>query len=228
MTTTRKNSVILLDEYDTPMLEAQANGYLEELKNLFKHFYDFTFIKNPWIKHGIMIGIVKLDCKWMFSKLEDVEIVDIMSEKYATAFGFTEEEVVSALDRYDLTDNKEKVKYLYDGFKFGNCCSIYNPWCIARFLDEREYKLYWAETSTNSLIGKIFREGNRQIKISFCKLFQGEHIWCCINEYIVGDSLDNKEEVIWGLLIASGYMKVVAKKRLKVIVNKRPCMNWLL
>lgn len=207
-----KKVIILLDEYDTPMLEAQASGYLKELKILIRNFYDFTFRKNPWIEQGIMIGITKMDCKWMFVQSEHLQVVDIMSDKYATSFGFTEEEVFVALDRYDMGEEKEKVKHWYDGFIFGNCCSIYNPWCIANFLDERRYKLYWAETSTNSLVGRIFCEGSREIKISFSKLLQGEHIWRRINEYLLGDSIDNKEETIWGFLIASGYMKIVAKK----------------
>lgn len=207
-----KKVIILLDEYDTPMLEAQSNGYLKELKMLIRNFYDFTFRKNPWVERGIMIGITKMDCKWMFVQSEHLQVVDIMSDKYETSFGFTEEEVFVALDRYDMGEEKEKVKYWYDGFIFGNCCSIYNPWCIANFLDERRYKLYWAETSTNSLVGRIFCEGSREIKISFSKLLQGEHIWRRINEYLLGDSIDNKEETIWGFLIASGYMKIVAKK----------------
>ena len=207
-----KKVIILLDEYDTPMLEAQSNGYLKELKMLIRNFYDFTFRKNPWVERGIMIGITKMDCKWMFVQSEYLQVVDIMSDKYETSFGFTEEEVFVALDRYDMGEEKEKVKYWYDGFIFGNCCSIYNPWCIANFLDERRYKLYWAETSTNSLVGRIFCEGSREIKISFSKLLQGEHIWRRINEYLLGDSIDNKEETIWGFLIASGYMKIVAKK----------------
>lgn len=207
-----KKVIILLDEYDTPMLEAQSNGYLKELKMLIRNFYDFTFRKNPWVERGIMIGITKMDCKWMFVQSEHLQVVDIMSDKYETSFGFTEEEVFVALDRYDMGEEKEKVKHWYDGFIFGNCCSIYNPWCIANFLDERRYKLYWAETSTNSLVGRIFCEGSREIKISFSKLLQGEHIWRRINEYLLGDSIDNKEETIWGFLIASGYMKIVAKK----------------
>lgn len=207
-----KKVIILLDEYDTPMLEAQSNGYLKELKMLIRNFYDFTFRKNPWVERGIMIGITKMDCKWMFVQSEHLQVVDIMSDKYETSFGFTEEEVFVALDRYDMGEEKEKVKYWYDGFIFGNCCSIYNPWCIANFLDERRYKLYWTETSTNSLVGRIFCEGSREIKISFSKLLQGEHIWRRINEYLLGGSIDNKEETIWGFLIASGYMKIVAKK----------------
>ena len=97
-----KKVIILLDEYDTPMLEAQASGYLKELKILIRNFYDFTFRKNPWIEQGIMIGITKMDCKWMFVQSEYLRVVDIMSDKYATSFGFTEEEVFVALDRYDL------------------------------------------------------------------------------------------------------------------------------
>ena len=210
-----KKVIILLDEYDTPMLEAQASGYLKELKILIRNFYDFTFRKNPWIEQGIMIGITKMDCKWMFVQSEYLRVVDIMSDKYATSFGFTEEEVFVALDRYDLGEEKEKVKYWYDGFIFGNYHNIYNPWCIANFLDERRYKLYWAETSTNSLVGKIFREGSREIKISFSKLLQGEHIWCRINEYILDSSLD-KEEAVWGLLVVSGYMKIVSGNNVMV------------
>lgn len=215
-----KKVIILLDEYDTPMLEAQANGYLEELKMFIGNFYELTFRENPWIEKGIMIGIIKIDCKWMFAQSEYIRVVDIMSDKYTTVFGFTEEEVFVALDRYDLGDEKEKVKHWYDGFIFGNCHNIYNPWCIANFLDERRYKLYWVETSTNSLVGRIFREGSRNIKISFSKLLQGEHIWCRLNEYILGNSLD-EEESVWGFLVVSGYLKIVSGNDVMIKINSK-------
>lgn len=206
-----KKVIILLDEYDTPMLEAQENGYLKELKMLMGSFYDFTFRENPWMEQGIMIGITKVDCKSLFAQSNKLRIADIMCDKYATSFGFTEEEVFAALDRYDLEKEKEKVKQWYDGFVFGNYQSIYNPWCIAKFLDERRYKFYWAETSANSLIEKVFREGSRELKISLSKLLQGEHIWCHINESLFDGSLDDDENSIWRLLVVSGYMKITSK-----------------
>ena len=207
-----KKVIILLDEYDTPMLEARENGYVEELKTLMSNFFDFSFRKNFWMERGIMIGITKANYEPMFVQLNEVSIADIMSDQYALSFGFTEEEVFEALDRYDLGEEKEKVKQWYDGFIFGNHQSIYNPWCIAMFLDERRYRLYWAETSTNGLIEKVFRQGSCELKISLGKLLQGEHIWCHINENLLDGRLDDNEDSIWRLLVVSGYMKIVSKK----------------
>lgn len=142
---------------------------------------------------------------------------EVFSDKYAASFGFTEEEVFAALDECGLGAHKEEVKRWYDGFIFGSHKDIYNPWSILNFLDKGEYNTYWANTSANGLVGKLIREGNRHIKEDFEKLLKGESIKCPIDEQIVYNQLDDNESAIWSLLLASGYLKVLAKERMELV-----------
>jgi len=136
-------------------------------------------------------------------------VVTTTADKYEDCFGFTEEEVFAAMDGFGLT-NKELVKRWYDGFIFGRKKDIYNPWSILNYLDKGKVTTYWANTSSNSLVGKLIREGNRNIKTSFEALLDGEHLFTPIDEQIVYDQLDGSEQAIWSLLLASGYLKVVS------------------
>lgn len=116
------------------------------------------------------------------SALNNLEVVTTTSDKYSDIFGFTEMEVFQALDEYGLSDNKKNVKRWYDGFIFGSCKDIYNPWSILNYLDKREYGTYWANTSANSLVGRLIRESNRDIKQKFEDLLNDKSIWCEIDE----------------------------------------------
>lgn len=203
-----KKVIILLDEYDTPMQEAYVDGYWEELAAFTRSLFNATFKTNPYLERAIMTGITRVSKESIFSDLNNLEVVTTTSCKYETAFGFTEEEVFASLDEYGL-DTKEAVKSWYDGFVFGNKRDIYNPWSILNYLDKRTLQTYWANTSANSLAGKLIREGTRAVKESFESLLAGEHLLVPIDEQIVYDQLDNNENAIWSLLVASGYLKVV-------------------
>lgn len=133
----------------------------------------------------------------IFSDLNNLEVVTTTSDKYAESFGFTEQEVFAALEECSLEKEKEQVKFWYDGFIFGSVRDIYNPWSILNFLGKRKYGAYWANTSANSLVGKVIREGSRRIKLSFEKLLKGEHLKCPIDEQIVFSQLDNNETAVW-------------------------------
>ena len=145
----------------------------------------------------------------IFSDLNNLEVVTTTSDKYETSFGFTEEEVFASLDEYGLCGQKQAVRQWYDGFVFGHHRDIYNPWSILNFLDKRKLSTYWANTSSNSLVGKLLREGNRRIKEKFEALLQGKVVRTSIDEQIVYNQLDNDETAIWSLLLASGYLKVL-------------------
>ena len=136
-------------------------------------------------------------------------MVTTTSCKYETAFGFTEEEVFAALEEYGMGGEKQKVKWWYDGFIFGESKDIYNPWSVLNLLDKGKSTAYWANTSSNSLVGKLIREGGRDVKESFEKLIQGEHLIVPIDEQIVYNQLENNEYAIWSLLVASGYLKIL-------------------
>ena len=216
-----KKVIILLDEYDTPMQEAYVNGYWDRLVCLTRSLFNSTFKTNPWAERCIMTGITRVSRESIFSDLNHLEVVTTTSGKYEAAFGFTEEEVFAALDECGLSGEKEKVKYWYDGFVFGEHEGIYNPWSIINFLDKRKYDVYWANTSSNSLVGKLIRESDGQIKHSFENLLKGKYLFCPIDEQVVYDQLGEDEAAVWSLLVASGYLKVVSYEAPELIESGR-------
>lgn len=204
-----KKVIILLDEYDTPMQEAYVNGYWNELVAFTRSLFNSTFKTNPYLERAMMTGITRVSKESIFSDLKNLKVVTATSDKYADCFGFTEEEVFSALHEFGFIDQKKRVKDWYDGFSFGKVTDIYNPWSIISFLDEGRIGIYWANTSSNSLVNKLIREGSPEVKKIFEQLIQGETIQMEIDEQIVYDQLYAKKNAIWSLLLASGYLKVV-------------------
>lgn len=203
-----KKVILLLDEYDTPMQEAYVNGYWKEMTSFIRSLFNSTFKTNPYLERAIMTGITRVSKESIFSDLNNLEVVTTTSEKYADCFGFTEEEVFSALTDYGFSDRKQQVKDWYDGFTFGDRKDIYNPWSIINFLDKGDVGVYWANTSSNSLAGKLIKEGTVDDKKLFERLLQGESIRAEIDEQIVYDQLSEKKNAVWSLLLASGYLKV--------------------
>ncbi len=204
-----KKVIILLDEYDTPMQEAYVDGYWDDLVAFTRSLFNSTFKTNPWLERAIMTGITRVSKESIFSDLNNLEVVTTTSDKYATAFGFTEQEVFAALDECGLGSEKMQVKQWYDGFIFGSHKDIYNPWSILNFLDKKTYRTYWANTSSNSLVSKLIREGSSGIKKDFERLLKGETIRTPIDEQIVYNQLNGSVKAIWSLLLASGYLKVL-------------------
>lgn len=205
-----KKVIILLDEYDTPMQEAYVDGYWDELVSFTRSLFNATFKTNPWLERAIMTGITRVSKESIFSDLNNLKVVTTTSDEYATSFGFTEQEVFAALEECGMEKEEEKVREWYDGFIFGSYKNIYNPWSILNFLDTGRFTTYWANTSSNSLVGKLIREGSRSIKEKFERLMQGETIITLIDEQIVYNQLNGNERAVWSLLLASGYLKVVA------------------
>lgn len=205
----KKKVIILLDEYDTPMQEAYVNGYWNEMTGFIRNLFNSSFKTNPYLERAVMTGITRVSKESVFSDLNNLEVITTTSEKYEDAFGFTEEEVFAALDEFGMSDKNEDVKRWYDGFTFGNTADIYNPWSVINYLSKGKLRTYWANTSSNSLAGKLIREGSKNIKQSFERLISGEHLIMPVDEQIVYDMLDTDETAIWSLLLASGYLKVV-------------------
>ena len=203
-----KKVIILLDEYDTPMQEAYVNGFWSELVDFIRSLFNSTFKTNPYLERAVMTGITRISKESIFSDLNNLNVITTTSDEYCTSFGFTEDEVFAALDEAGLSEKKDDVKLWYDGFIFGKHKDIYNPWSITNYLDKKEFKTYWADTSSNSLVGKLIQKGSPKIKKAMEKLLNGEYITVGIDEQIVFDQLDNDEDAIWSLLLASGYLKV--------------------
>ena len=202
-----KKVVILLDEYDTPMQEAYVNGYWEELVGFTRDLFNATFKTNPYLDRAVMTGITRVSKESIFSDLNNLAAVTVTSEKYQDCFGFTQQEVSEALKEYGLSEKEKDVRAWYDGFTFGSRTDIYNPWSIINYLDAQIFTTYWANTSSNSLVGKLIREGSSSVKTAMEDLLGGKCLCAEIDEQIVFSQLDD-ESAIWSLLLASGYLKV--------------------
>jgi len=220
-----KKVIILLDEYDTPMQEAYVQGYWDEFTSFVRSLFNASFKTNPYLERAIMTGITRVrypKCvkfaeqtsngsvltEPIFSDLNNLRVVTTTSNLYADCFGFTEEEVFAALDEYGMGDKKDEVKRWYDGFTFGEHRDIYNPWSITNYLDERRLYPYWASTSSNGLVSRLIRTASADVKEKMEDLLRGQAITVNFDEQIVYNQLDDNEEAIWSLLLASGYLKV--------------------
>ncbi len=204
-----KKVIILLDEYDTPLIEAYTHGYWKEMTEFMRGLFNATFKSNPSLYRGVMTGITRVSRESMFSDLNNLKVCTTTSKEYATCFGFTEEEVFAAMDLYGYGEKKEDVKRWYDGFIFGNQKDMYNPWSIINFLADGRLDAYWVNTSGNALVNQLIQQGSGKIKEQMEDLMVGKSIFVSIDEQIVYNQLDDSEEAIWSLLLASGYLKVL-------------------
>lgn len=200
-----KKVIIILDEYDTPLQEAYTGGYWEELVSFTRNLFNNTFKTNPYLERAVMTGITRISKESMFSDINNLNIVTITSDEYASCFGFTEEEVFSAMDEFELT-NKEEVKKWYDGFRIGTWKDIYNPWSITCYLKEKKLKPFWANTSSNGLVNNLLRNGDIDLKMQFEELLQRHPVISEIDEEIVFERLGQNAEEVWSLLLAGGYL----------------------
>ena len=202
----KRKVIILLDEYDTPMQEAYTGEFWDEFAVFIRSIFNATFKNNPYLERALMTGITRVSKESIFSDLNNLNVVTTTSKEYEDCFGFTEEEVYKALEVYNMADEKEKVKKWYDGFTFGDISGIYNPWSITNYLDKREYRAYWAYTSSNSLINRIIRTASSDIKCKMEDLLNGKEIVVNFDEQIVFDQLGKNDSAIWSLMMASGYL----------------------
>ena len=201
-----KKVIILLDEYDTPLQEAYVHGYWEELTAFIRSLFNSTFKTNPYMERGLLTGITRVSKESIFSDLNNLEVVTTTSEKYSTSFGFTEV-VFTVLENAGIPEEKEHVRYWYDGFSFGNRKDIYNPWSITKYLDTGEYGTYWADTSGNALVSTLIRHSSAKIKSEMEDLLNGGEICTELDEQVIFEQLGRKRGAIWSLLLASGYLK---------------------
>ena len=202
-----KKVLIFLDEYDTPMQEAFSSGYWNEIVEFIKNLFNATFKTNPYLEKSLITGITRVSKESIFSDFNHVSIVSTLSKQYETSIGFTEEEVFAAMDEYGLTE-KEKVKFWYDGFTFGNHSAMYNPWSIINYLKYQEFKPYWANTSSNGLVSLVLRQASPELKMEMERLLDGKSIKTSIDEQLIFDNLTGGGEDVstYSLLLASGYM----------------------
>ncbi|OWP25093.1 hypothetical protein CA839_03600 [Fusobacterium polymorphum] len=205
----KKEVILLIDEYDSPLISAYEHNYYDEAINFFKVFYGEALKTNDYLKMGIITGIIRVIKAGIFSDLNNLRVYSILDKQYSDFFGFTEKEVEKMLIDFNIEYNLPEVKSWYDGYKFGDT-EVYNPWSILNFVQNRELEGYWIGTSGNFLIKEVLKDSNSEINISLEKLFNGKKI----EEVITGNSdlssLLSYHE-IWELLLFSGYLTVDKK-----------------
>ena len=205
----KKEVILLIDEYDSPLISAYEHNYYDEAINFFKVFYGEALKTNDYLKMGIITGIIRVIKAEIFSDLNNLRVYSILDKQYSDFFGFTEKEVEKMLIDFNIEYNLPEVKSWYDGYKFGDT-EVYNPWSILNFVQNRELEGYWIGTSGNFLIKEVLKDSNSEINASLEKLFNGEKI----EEVITGNSdlssLLSYHE-IWELLLFSGYLTVDKK-----------------
>ncbi|MDE7204091.1 MAG: ATP-binding protein [Lachnospiraceae bacterium] len=207
--------IIILDEYDTPMHDAWISGYWEETTSFFSGLFNSTFKTNEYLERGLITGITRVAKESIFTGMNNLNVITTTSDRYATSFGFTEEEVFTALDDAGLGEQKQKVKRWYDGFTFGTHTDIYNPWSIVSFINKKgKYDTYWSNTSGNGLVNQLIQKGTPDIKQIMEDLLQGKSFEAEIDEKIVFDQLNGSADAVWSLLLATGYLKVLDLKTL--------------
>ena len=205
----KKEVILLIDEYDSPLISAYEHNYYDEAINFFKVFYGEALKTNDYLKMGIITGIIRVIKAGIFSDLNNLRVYSILDKQYSDFFGFTEKEVEKMLIDFNIEYNLPEVKSWYDGYEFGDT-EVYNPWSILNFVQNRELEGYWIGTSGNFLIKEVLKDSNSEINASLEKLFNGEKI----EEVITGNSdlssLLSYHE-IWELLLFSGYLTVDKK-----------------
>ncbi|WP_338989759.1 ATP-binding protein [Fusobacterium animalis] len=204
-----KKVIILIDEYDAPLVSAYHNKYYEKAKDFFKTFYSSVLKDNTYLQMGVMTGIIRVIKAGIFSDLNNLSTYTILSDFYPNCYGLTEEEVKKALIDYNLEYEMEDVKDWYDGYKFGKS-EVYNPWSILNFLHAKELRAYWVDTSGNDLINDVLKIVRKDIIRDLKKLFDGEGL----KQNLSGTSDLSRllsEEEIWELMLFSGYLTVEEK-----------------
>lgn len=199
--------ILLIDEYDTPMVSAYEHGYYDEIKMFFTTLYGSALKENPALKKAVLTGIMRISKENIFSGLNNVKVNSILEDDFAEYFGITEKEVEKSLIEYGLEERLPEVQKWYNGYIFGGV-RVYNPFSITNFLDRKKIMPYWVNTSSNTLINKVLKEASSSIFEELSKLFQRETINKTIDVYSNFNELKNTEQ-IWYLLTNAGYLTPV-------------------
>ena len=204
-----KKIVVLVDEYDSPLVSAYINGYYEKAKNFFKTFYSLVLKDNNYLQMGVLTGIIRVIKAGIFSDLNNLRTYTILSDVYTDSYGLTEEEVEKSLKDYGIEAEISKVKDWYDGYKFGDS-EVYNPWSIINFLRFKELRAYWVDTSGNDLINDVLKKITKDTIRALERLFDGEGLRQNISGTSDLSKLLNENE-LWELLLFSGYLTIEEK-----------------
>ena len=205
----QKKVVLLIDEYDNPLIVANQNGYYKEAINFYRNLYSSALKTNSNLKMGVLTGIVQVAKEGIFSGLNNVKTYNILGDKFETFFGLSEEEVENALKYFGMTYEIKEVKRWYDGYKFGNA-EVYNPWSIINYLSDRGLQAYWVNTSDNALIYDNLKNSTVDVFKDLEALFEGKAIKKEISPFFTFEEL-SKFDGIWQLMVYNGYLKINEK-----------------
>ena len=203
-----KPVILLLDEYDVPLQNAYVEGYYDEAIKFFKTFYGTTFKDNPYLEKTIITGVSRVAKESIFSGANNFKVYTVLDDEFADDFGITEEEMDKVIEDFEVQDDKEEIKKWYDGYKIGNVEGIYNPWSVLNYLTDRKLMPYWVNTSSNDLI-KLVLKNSSTVKERIQRLLNGEAIEVKIDLETIIIGIENNEDNIWGLMVQTGYLKVV-------------------
>ena len=204
--------IILIDEYDAPIINAFDKGYYNEAINFFQTFYSSALKTNDSLKYGILTGITRIIKEGIFSGLNNLKVDTILNKKYSEYFGLLEGEVIEMLDYFGMKYKIEEVKEWYNGYLFGES-EVYNPWSIVNYIDNGEIKAYWANVSGNTLLENMLDHAGESVYDDLKRFTDGESIEKYISDGTTIKSLLNNNDEIWQLLLYSGYLTKDEKQK---------------
>ncbi len=220
-----KPVMLFIDEYDVPIQATYINGYYEKAINFLKSFFGATFKDNPYLKKTVLTGVSRVAKESIFSGANNFDVYTVLDNEFADDFGITSEEVEKALKDFGVEDQKEEVKRWYDGYRIGDVEEIYNPWSLLNFLAKKRFVPYWVNTSSNDLI-KLTMKNSVSVKEKMERLLKGEAIEVPINLETIIVGIESNEDNVWGLMLGTGYLKVVKTVNLEEGIYKVELPNY--
>lgn len=216
-----KPVMLFIDEYDVPIQSAYVKGYYEEAIEFLKTFYGTTFKDNPYLEKTVLTGVSRVAKESIFSGANNFKVFTVLDNEFADDFGITSEEMDKVIEDFGVENEKEEIKKWYDGYRIGNVEGIYNPWSVLNYLTDKELKPYWVNTSSNDLI-KLTIKNSMTVKEKMERLLKDEEIEVPINLETIIDGIEDNEDNIWGLMLGTGYLKVVEQIDRKMYKVKLP------
>ena len=213
--------MLFIDEYDVPIQTAYIKKYYQQAMDFLKAFYGSTFKDNPYLEKTVLTGVSRVAKESIFSGANNFKVFTVLDNEFADDFGITSEEMDKVMKDFNVEDDKEEIKKWYDGYRIGNVEGIYNPWSVLNYLTDKQLKPYWVNTSSNDLI-KLTVKNSMTVKEKMERLLKDEEIEVPIKLETEIDGIENNEDNIWGLMLGTGYLKVVEQIDRKMYKVKLP------